>query len=225
MFNKAWLQLIRFGFRLLYNELAWTYDVISWVVSLGQWRTWQLSALPFLAGSQVLELGHGPGHLLLALAEGGYQVVGVDLSPTMGRMARQRLEKAGYRPLLVQADVQHLPFAANFDSVLATFPTDYIIQPATLAAVRRLLRPGGRLVLVPAAELTNTGPISRFIEWLYRITGQTVRNTVRSNDFSRPVPSTNTLLEAALFQAGFSPTTQIVSLPHSTVTVVVAERV
>jgi ubiquinone/menaquinone biosynthesis C-methylase UbiE len=221
MWNNIWQQLVRFGFHLLYYELAWAYDVVSWFVSLGQWRAWQLSALPFLVGPRVLELGHGPGHILLVLARADYQAVGIDLSPTMGRMAGRRLKKAGYRPKLVRGDVHYLPFTNEFNSVLATFPTDYIVHPGTLAAVHRLLRPGGRLVIVPAAELTNSGLIARFIEWLYTITGQTVPR----KEFGRPVPSTQRLLEAALDQAGFSSTFQTVTFPGSMVTVVVAEKV
>ncbi|MCB9446672.1 MAG: class I SAM-dependent methyltransferase, partial [Ardenticatenaceae bacterium] len=49
-----WKKLIRFGFRLLYNELAWTYDAVSWLVSLGDWRSWQQAALPFVLGPDVL---------------------------------------------------------------------------------------------------------------------------------------------------------------------------
>lgn len=221
MVKQAWLQIVRLGFRLLYNELAWTYDVVSWVVSLGQWRMWQQSSLPFLVGRRVLELGHGPGHMLLALVEAGYEVVGVDISPNMGRLARRRLLTAGQRPPLVQADVCCLPFSAVFDSVLATFPTNYIIQPETLAAVRRLLREGGRLVIVPAATLTNTNPLTRFIGWLYQITGQRAVPDVDSP----PVVSNEAYFEAVLRQAGFVPRVHTVRRPHSIVTVIVAEVV
>ncbi|MCZ7544410.1 MAG: hypothetical protein M5R40_13175 [Anaerolineae bacterium] len=42
--ERLWWALVRFGFRLLYNELAFTYDLVSRVVSLGQWRAWQRAA-------------------------------------------------------------------------------------------------------------------------------------------------------------------------------------
>jgi ubiquinone/menaquinone biosynthesis C-methylase UbiE len=221
MRKKAWQQLIWLSFQLLYNELAWSYDAVSWVVSLGQWRAWQFAGLPFVAGKRVLELGHGPGHVLLALAHAGYHVIGVDLSPFMGRIARRRLQRAGYRPILVRADARQLPFNSGFDSIVATFPTNFIIQPDTLAAVQRLLKAGGRLVIVPEAQLSSSGPISRFIEWLYTITGQ--RQAVDSGS-SRPSRLETRPITTILSEAGFSPVTHTVSLRGSTVIVIVAVK-
>ena len=38
--QRLWWRFVRFGFRLLYNEFAWTYDFVAWVVSFGQWKAW-----------------------------------------------------------------------------------------------------------------------------------------------------------------------------------------
>jgi SAM-dependent methyltransferase len=99
MVQELWIKLIRFGFRLLYNELAWTYDAVSWLVSLGHWRQWQRAALPFVMGQRVLEIGHGPGHMLAALRAQGVNVIGLDLSPFMGQMARQRFRRLPATPI------------------------------------------------------------------------------------------------------------------------------
>jgi ubiquinone/menaquinone biosynthesis C-methylase UbiE len=171
--TSLWKRLVQFGFRLLYHQMAWSYDLVAWGVSGGQWRAWGRAALPHLVGRRVLELGHGPGHLLVALAQQGFCPVGLDLSPHMGRLARWRLRRAEIAATLTRGRAQTLPFATNsLDSVLATFPTQYIVDPATLAEVRRVLRPGGHLVVVVGAQLSGRDPLSRFIEWLYRITGQ-----------------------------------------------------
>ena len=49
------------------------------------------AALPFVNGRNILEIGHGPGHLLLELSQQGKFVVGLDLSPYMGRMAQRTI--------------------------------------------------------------------------------------------------------------------------------------
>lgn len=173
MLRKLWVSVVRFGFRLLYYEMAWTYDLVSWLVSLGEWRRWQMAALRFVQGPTVLEIGHGPGHLLVALQKAGHTVMGVDLSPQMGRQSRRRLKNQRLPANLARAKVQNLPFeTAVFHTVLATFPTDYIVDPETLAAVHRVLVENGRIIIVPEGHLTGKRLLHRFIDWLFRITGQ-----------------------------------------------------
>jgi len=173
MLRTLWHRFLRLFFRLLYNELAWTYDVVAFVVSLGRWRAWGRTTLPHLQGGRVLELGHGPGHLLVSLEERGLAPFGVDPSPHMGRQAKVQLLRAGASVPLVRARAQALPFrAASFESIVATFPTDYIIDPRTLGQVTRLLKPTGRLVVAAAARFEGKGPLARLLSWLYEVTGQ-----------------------------------------------------
>jgi ubiquinone/menaquinone biosynthesis C-methylase UbiE len=174
--KKLWWRLIRFAFRLLYNELAFSYDLVSTVVSLGAWRCWQRTALkylPTLSPEFVLELAHGTGNLQIDLHEAGYQSIGYDLSPNMGRIAQKRLQKNNMNARLVRGMAQRLPFPdAHFAAVISTFPTDFIVAPETLQEVHRVLREGGYFVIVPNGILTGGGLVKRFLEWLYRITGQ-----------------------------------------------------
>lgn len=172
--QTLWIRLVRFGFRLLYNELAWTYDAVSWAVSLGEWRHWLMAGLPFINGRSILEVGHGPGHLLLKLAQAGYHPVGVDLSPQMGRQAKRRLQRAGVSAQLVRASVAGLPFAnGRFDTIFSTFPTDYIVEPEVIGELYRVLGDDGRLIIIPEGHLTTPTLSKRLIDWLYRITNQT----------------------------------------------------
>jgi ubiquinone/menaquinone biosynthesis C-methylase UbiE len=210
--QRLWWGFVRFFFRLLYNEFAWTYDLVAWAVSLGQWRAWGRTAIPYLRGGRVLELAHGPGHLLAAMAGRGLAPVGLDLSPSMGRLARRRLTKNGSLTVpLVHARAQALPFRAScFDSVVATFPAEFILAPDTLQETARVLAPGGRWVIVPGAILSGRDPLSRFIWWLYRITGQ--------GDL--PIDRGKALLE----RAGFSVDARWEEAKHSQVLVVTAEK-
>jgi ubiquinone/menaquinone biosynthesis C-methylase UbiE len=215
-----WRRLVLWGFHLLYNQMAWSYDLVSWLVSLGQWRDWQGAGVAFLMGQDVLELAHGPGHMLVALKSADFHITGFDLSPSMSRMAQRRLRKAGLDVPLVRGRAETLPFAsAVFDSILATFPAQFIVMPETLAALYRALRPGGRLVIVPEAHLTGGGPLTRFIEFLFAITGQRQAGT------GDHAPSALWQRAGERFErAGFAVTIEQVKLEKSIVTVVVAQK-
>lgn len=217
--KNGWQKAVRFGFRLLYNEAAWSYDTVSWLVSLGEWRAWQMASLPFLPQPttktvQVLELAHGPGHLLLTLDRLGFAPVGYDLSSHMGKQAQNRLESAGISLPLIRGMAQQLPFADHcFDAILTTFPTNFISQPASLNAIYRVLRPQGRLVIIPQAQLKGESWLVRFIEWLYQITGQ------KPTDENHLSPLLN-----CLHRAGFQSEMQIVNFSRSRVWVVIAKK-
>jgi ubiquinone/menaquinone biosynthesis C-methylase UbiE len=174
--TSLWWRIVRFGFHLLYNQLAWTYDLVSWSVSLGHWRRWQRASIPYLEAdsrSLILELAYGTGDLQIDLAHAGLYAVGLDLSPYMCRIARRKLLRRGLTPQLVRGSAMALPFPSGcFDAVVSTFPTEFIIRPETLHEVYRVLKIGGRLVVVPNGVLTLGTPVSRFLEWLYQITGQ-----------------------------------------------------
>lgn len=204
--------VMRFFFRLLYNELAWTYDWVSVFVSMGQWRAWQRTALNFLRGRRVLEIAHGTGNLLLDLSALGFYPVGLDRSSAMGRLAARKLAAHGLALPLLRAQVQALPFGeASFPSLLSTFPAEFILEPDAIAEIYRVLQPGGVFVCVPAAQITGPKLPDRFADWLFRVTGQT------AGDWFEP------LLDRYA-QAGFIARLERVQLPRSTVTILLAEK-
>ena len=166
---------LRFFFRHFYHEFAWTYDFVAAVVSLGRWNDWTKTALPYLEGSRVLEIGHGPGRLHRILGqESEHFVVGLDESEQMGRITKRRLLKAGFRDQhLTRGLAQALPFAdATFDTVVSTFPAEYIFAADTMSDVRRVLRDGGRFVVIPAAWIIGRKLQDRIAAWLFKVTQQ-----------------------------------------------------
>ncbi len=166
-------RFLRFAFHLLYYQLAWTYDLVAWLVSFGDWAAWRRATALFLREGPSLELAYGTGGLMADLTGRGLLLAGVDLSPTMARLARRRLLRRGLPLRLTRGRAQALPFPDGaFANVIATFPTDFIFDPRTLESVVRVLQPGGRLVIVAVGRLRGPGLLRRFIEWLYRITGQ-----------------------------------------------------
>lgn len=187
---NAWWRLIRLGFRLLYNEMAFTYDTVSTVVSLSEWRCWQRAALRHLDATNddlILELAHGTGNLQLDLAKAGYQSIGYDLSPYMGRIARTKLQKHGIQTRLARGKAQQLPFPTQtFKAVISTFPTDFIFAAETLREINRVLRDDGQLIIVPNGVLTGGGISESGLEWLYRITGQRGEHHPPINHFFEP---------------------------------------
>jgi len=207
---------LRLGFGLLYHQLAWTYDLVSWTVSMGQWRAWQRTALPYLRGKLVLEIAHGTGNMLLDLVSLGFESAGIDLSPAMSRLAarklRQRLGPREWPVPQARASVFALPFATgSFQSLLSTFPTEFMVQPAAIAEFHRVLRRGGVFVCVPAAQITGPGLPDRWAAWLFRVTGQSAEG------WFAPVVDRYTA-------AGFAARVERVQLPRSTVTLIVAEK-
>ena len=163
--------LLRLFFYLLYHPFAFAYDLVAATVSLGRWKDWVMAVVPFIEGSRLLEIGHGPGHLQRVLRSRGLSAVGLDESAQMGRLAKHRL---GESASLARGLAQSLPFPnESFDTVVATFPAEYIFDPRTLTESRRVLVRGGRFVVLPGAIITGRGGLERIMAWLFRATRQT----------------------------------------------------
>ncbi len=156
--------LLRFAFRLFYNPFAFTYDTVSAIVSRGRWREWTRQAIPHITGRRVLEVPCGAGNLQLDLAAAGYRPAAIDLSPSMLKITRAKLLRAGLEPRLLRARVQALPFAAlSFDSIIMTFPPEFIFDSHTFDEFRRVLSDQGCLVWVDAGRLLPRDFWSRFL--------------------------------------------------------------
>lgn len=130
-----------------YRRLAPEYDQRwSFYVQASVRET--MARLRLRPGSRVLEVGCGTGALLEQVARAcpDCAITGVDPVPEMLAVARRRLPE---RVALSQAWAEKLPFgAAGFDLLVSCNMFHYIRQPReALAEMRRVLRPGGELVI------------------------------------------------------------------------------
>ncbi|PPS76296.1 MULTISPECIES: class I SAM-dependent methyltransferase [Streptomyces] len=136
----------------------------------GRLRDW----LPGRAGD-VLDLGCGTGSLSLLASEQGHRVTGVDLSPAMVTLAREKL--AGRDAVFLVGDAAAPPVGEQrFDAVLVRHVLWALPDPArALGHWRGLLRPGGRLVLVEGVwgSIEPVGiPVGRLTGLLAPLAGQ-----------------------------------------------------
>jgi len=209
-----WLTfLLRLFFSLLYHSLAWAYDAVAWVVSLGRWQDWGKTALPYLYG-RTLEVGCGPGHLQAEMAARGWSAVGLDESRQMIAQAARRLRRCGWPLRLARARAQALPYPAlTFDTVVATFPSEYILETETLQEIERVLKPEGKLVVVAMVWFTGRRCVHRWLRWLFRVTGE-------SQEIDRLWP----FLAARLEAHGFAGHYEFVEMDICRVVVILAEK-
>ncbi len=210
-------RIMRFFFHHFYHTFAWTYDFVAAMVSVGRWNAWIRTVVPYIHGTNILEIGHGPGHLQELLIDGQLFSVGLDESRQMGRLVKRRLKKAGYFKFnLTRARAESLPFANDtFDTVLSTFPTEYIFDAQTLSAIHRVLHKNGRLVVLPSAWITGQKFLDKSAAWLFNFTGQ-------SPAFSYDIVSQQ--IKPLLEEAGFKPEFHAKEVKFSSVLIVIASK-
>ncbi len=132
----------------MFDGVAPRYDLVNDVLSLGQDRRWRAQTVAAVAprpGQRILDLAAGTGTSSRPFADAGALVVAADLSEGMLRVGKERQPDLAF----VNADALALPFAdGSFDAVTISFGLRNVEDvPAALTELRRVTRPGGRIVI------------------------------------------------------------------------------
>jgi demethylmenaquinone methyltransferase/2-methoxy-6-polyprenyl-1,4-benzoquinol methylase len=156
----------------MFDALAGRYDLMNDILSLGQVRLWRRRVQRIVQagpGDRVLDLAAGTGTSCASFAQAGADVVACDFS--LGMLAAGQAKgdplpaKARGRVAFAAGDALRLPFRdAAFDVVTISFGLRNVHGTrAALEEMRRVTRPGGRLVVCEFSEIT-IAPLDR----LYR---------------------------------------------------------
>jgi demethylmenaquinone methyltransferase / 2-methoxy-6-polyprenyl-1,4-benzoquinol methylase len=142
----------------MFDRIAPRYDLLNRLLSFGTDLSWRRRALEIARlgeSARALDVGTGTGDFALALlarSPRSATVTGIDISAGMLEVAQRRAARAGYgvRYERMIASVEALPFAdALFDVAVAGFVIRNVGNiPRGLGEMRRVLRPGGRAVIL-----------------------------------------------------------------------------
>jgi demethylmenaquinone methyltransferase/2-methoxy-6-polyprenyl-1,4-benzoquinol methylase len=147
----------------VFDSVASRYDLMNDLMSMGLHRAWKAYTVMVAnvrPGQQVLDIAGGTGDLALAFAKKvgpTGRVVHTDINETMLRTGRDRLIDAGVVLPTLVCDAEHLPFAdGSFDLVSVAFGLRNMThKPEALAEMARVLRPGGRLLVLEFSRVAQ----------------------------------------------------------------------
>ena len=157
--------------RRVFDSVAERYDVMNDLMSLGLHRAWKAFALSIArprAGERILDVATGSGDLAVSLCrrtEPGGEVWISDINRRMLDRGRDRLLDAGQAVPAVQCDAERLPFSTGyFDCVTVGFGLRNMTRKdAALAEMARVLKPGGRLVVLEFSKVWK--PLEGAYDW------------------------------------------------------------
>lgn len=162
-------------FDKFYTKTARLYDL--GVKILPTWKTWLMRALPHIQGRRVLEVSFGTGYLLMQYAS-KFETHGIDINARMVAVAKRNLEKSGNCADLKQGNVEQLPYVDEyFDTVISTMAlSGYPDGARAMSEIRRVLKPGGRLILIDVNHPANHNWLGMRLTSFWRHLGDIIRD-------------------------------------------------
>lgn len=161
------------GIRTMFDKIAADYDKLNHILSLNIDKIWRRKAVRELVGdkpdAKVLDVACGTGDFTIAIAKSlspSGEVTGIDISEEMMRVGRKKIAEAGLSAELISGDCEALPFDDNtFDRISVGFGVrNFEHIDVGLSQMLRVLKPGGRLVILELSIPTN--PVVR---WGYKL--------------------------------------------------------
>jgi len=162
--------------KAFYNKIAKVYDVLA-EHSEAPVRKAGLEMLYAQPGQHVLEIGFGTGHSLIELARAvgpSGKTFGIDLSDKMVEISQKLAEKEGLdeRIELSCGDALNLPYdSESIDGIFMSFTLELFDTPEiplVLAECKRVLKPGGRIVVIGMSRVLPEGLVMEIFEWTHR---------------------------------------------------------
>ena len=171
----------------MFDGIAERYDLLNDILSGGQVRLWRRAVARITGagpGTRVLDLAAGTGTSALSFTATGADCVACDFSLGMLRAGQSRLagRQQGGRVGLVAGDALRLPFRDEaFDAVTISFGLRNVASPgAALAEMRRVTRPGGRLVVCEFSTITIAPLDMLYRRYLINVLPAIARRTARN---------------------------------------------
>lgn len=160
--------------RAMFDSIAPSYDLMNRLMTMGIDRRWRRAAVGLIADGtkarNILDVATGTADVAIALAKAmpSARIAGIDLSPQMIAVGCEKVNREGLsdRIALQQADCLALPYDDNtFDAVTVAYGVRNFSHLADgYREMLRVLRPGGRLVVVELSE-----PSSAIVRPFYRL--------------------------------------------------------
>ena len=176
--------------RGVFDSVAQRYDLMNDVMSMGLHRAWKaytVAVANLRLGDQVLDIAGGTGDLARAFARkvgDGGSVQHTDINEAMLRTGRDRLLDEGLSLPTVVCDAEKLPYkTASFDLVSVAFGLRNMThKDLALAEMCRVLRPGGRLLVLEFSRVA--APLRKPYDWyslnLLPLMGKLIANDAHS---------------------------------------------